>query len=136
MAKKEEVAVAESNAPATVNVEGKILNTAQLLTQLRKAKQGDAITKDYWKPEAGETYRAVFVGMAEMNEFNGTEQKDAIKLLIDDESDGKIVINADKVLISLFRELKAPAAVLIECTGEKQGKNGSYRTFNVFNLNI
>lgn len=135
--KKAEVANIDSNLPAVVVTDnGENLTVAKLLEQVAKAEVGAEISgKDYWAPEPGESERAVYLGMATINEFkNADKRKPAVRFLL--ASSGAEVINADKVLVSAFTDLKAPAAVLIECTGWVDGKSGKYREFKINHLGV
>lgn len=131
------VEVSNENLPSVVVTDsGENLTVSKLLEQVQKAEVGAEISgKEYWTPEPGESERAVFLGMASINEYkNADKRKPAIRLLL--ASSGLEVINADKVLVSAFTDLKSPAPVLIECTGWVDGKSGKYREFKINHLGV
>lgn len=140
MAKKEnnqETAVAlQEEAITTIGDVSVDINA--LCDDVSKMKKGAVISSDYWTPEIGETVRAVFAGMTTMKKMETTtdEQIPAIKLLfVDGEDKGKFFKNADKVLVSVCKDLKAPSPIEIECTGTKGNAGRKYKTFNVTALN-
>lgn len=135
MAKKEET----TNAPAVVNneieVNGKVLNVEETLAALEGMEDGGLISNDYWTPEEGVVYKAVFVGMTKMNKMNtDSEMIDAVKLVMKDDEGKTNKINADKVLVSACRNLTAPTALSITCVGKIKSAKGSYRDFEIRKL--
>jgi hypothetical protein len=132
---KEETA----NTPAVVNqqleVNGKVLNIEETLSALEGMSEGDLLSNDYWTPEEGEVVKAVFVGMTTINKMNSdTERVEAVQLVMKSDEGRFNRINADKVLVSLCRNLTAPTSLSITCVGKIQGKKGSYREFEVRKL--
>jgi len=150
MAKKEnqEAEVAETTAVATQAAveklpakfkadDGSILDSNDMLSQLESSEAGQELVNEYWVPVEGEEVRAFFLGLTSMPKMNSTtgERVDAVKLLIKDE-DGAAsqVINADKVLVSSLKDMKALTPVTIVNTGWTKGKNGKYRQFSINTL--
>lgn len=138
--KKEKTSEKEviGNAPAVIATEGgKEVNVADLFKQIDNADVGLELGADYFKLEAGETDRVIFVEMTEITAINKPgEMTEAVKFLA---KDGRFKINADKVIVSTCRALalkeRKNVPLQITCTGEAKGKNGfKYKEFKINEL--
>lgn len=109
------------------------LNYEQLAKKVESMKPDTSVdlVSSYWTIEPGEEAKVVFVENTTMAGFSGDGDVPAVKLLV---KDGSIVTNADKVLVSTFKDKKAPFPALVICTGTEKGKNGSYKKFSVHPL--
>lgn len=81
----------------------------------------------------GETINCAFVGFETMKTKTGKEYT-AVKLLF---SDGKIKLNADKVLVSTMTKWSTDNAgltpvVRVICKGLKAGANGEYKDLEIY----
>lgn len=102
----------------------------QAMLETMKVNKEVSLSADILTMKAGDSIRAIFVGMCEMQKFNSSELGDAVELLT---ADG-MKKSGDKALVSTLRGKKVPLAILIECLGMKKGKNGEYREFNIYPL--
>ena len=104
---------------------------------LETMEEGESIMNDYWTLEPGETVKVVFTGMTSMKGMGASagQDVDAINLVVKDEEGKFKKICADKVLVSACRNLTAPTALSITCTGMVKSKGGfSYKDFEVRKL--
>lgn len=110
-----------------------VLSAEQMQSMLATMKPNKSVnmSADMLTMEPGEELRAIAIGMCRVSKFNKPDElTDAVELLT---ADG-MKKSADKVLVSTLRDKKMPVAVLIECIGMADGKNGKYREFNIFPL--
>lgn len=145
MAKKQEEvetlpAVKPSNVPTTIEREdGAVLSIDDMFEQIESAELGLQLDSDYFKLEAGESARVVFVEMTQIPKLNRPgEMTDAVKLI---GKDKRYKINADAVIVSTCKALdiagRTNVPLDITCIGEKRGKNGfNYKQFVICELQL
>lgn len=140
--KKDDAEIKDQNHQALVSIpdaNGDAVNVADLLAQIEDAEVGLELGADYFKIEAGEVARVVFIEMTEMNGMGdkSNEMIDAVRLL---GPDGRYKVNADKVLVSACRILSSKGRTLvplqITCKGMVKTKNGKYRDLLINELNF
>lgn len=141
MAKKanetEEVGTTSGALTVIENEQGKEMSVEAIFQQIENAEVGMELGADYWKIEAGESERVIFVEMTEMQAMGPQGgMTDAVKLVT---KDRKFKINADKVIVSTCKALAAKGrknvALQITCTGMTKGKGGfSYKEFKINEL--
>lgn len=139
MAKKEEVANATEQSTGLVSIageNGQSVNVSDLLAQIVEAEVGQELGSDYMTFEVGEETRVVFIEMTKMNKMGSdSEMIDAVRLL---GLDGKLKINADKVLVSIGKSLtqnnRKNVALQISCVGMIKSNKGSYRDLKINEL--
>lgn len=98
-----------------------------------EAHDQNEITSEYQMIKPGETIRAFFVEIKQINKKGGKpgEKTEAIRILL---PDGRFAINADAVVVSSMRDLPKLTPVQIACTGEEQSAMGTYKTFRITKL--
>lgn len=141
MAKKEEVANAAEQNTGLVSIageNGQSINVNDLLAQITEAEVGQELGSDYMTFEVGEETRVVFIEMTKMNKMGSdSEMIDAVRLL---GLDGKLKINADKVLVSIGKSLtqnnRRNVALQVSCIGMIKSPKGSYRDLKINELLI
>ena len=139
MAKKEEVAEATGQNTGLVTIageNGQSVNVSDLLAQISEAEVGQELGSDYLTFEVGEETRVVFIEMTKMNKMGSdSEMIDAVRLL---GLDGKLKINADKVLVSIGKTLaqnnRRNVALQVTCVGMIKSPKGSYRDLKINEL--
>lgn len=139
MGKKEEVAAATEQNTGLVTIageNGQSVNVSDLLAQISEAEVGQELGSDYLTFEVGEETRVVFIEMTKMNKMGSdSEMIDAVRLL---GLDGKLKINADKVLVSIGKTLaqnnRRNVALQVTCVGMIKSPKGSYRDLKINEL--
>lgn len=143
MAKKEEtaVAVAELVNKGTISFKRSdgtedTLDISTAVERLRGLNDGAIITSDYLNfeqdYEKGEAVKVIFLGVKEINKMNSeTEKVMALRFLMED---GSTKTNADRVLVSTCKDLEAPKPLSITWVGNKKSPKGSYKLFEVREL--
>lgn len=106
----------------------------QQLEMLNSMEKGRA-DSGYLDFEPGEERKVVFLGWKNIPGMGTNVGKEvpAVVFLVDD---GKEQINADAVVISYFKKQTIGVARLVTCTGKKTTSNGTYKTFDFFELNV
>lgn len=135
---KEKEAPAKSNGvtkteTTEVSTNLNTISREEALAKLAAMKVGE-LDSGYLNFKPGDEKRVVFMGTKEIPGI-GESKDEKVKAMVFLTDSGKEQINADAVIRSYFERQTVGCARLIRCKGENTTKNGSYKTFDIFELN-
>lgn len=119
---------------SSVALNGKTISKEEAIKSLGEMEEGE-LDSGYLEFEPGEVRRVIFLGwkpIPGMGNKKGEEVPAALFLV----DSGKEQINADAVIVSYFEKQMLGVARQISCTGKRETKNGTYKTFKIHELNI
>lgn len=116
-----------NNLPANITQEQKAISE---MFSVAKESVGEDLACDYFNFEQGEEVFLAFTGMTTMTDTKSGKDKEIEAVQFVDENLKKY-INADAVIVSTCRKLVPITFLKIICTGEEDGKKGTYKKFNI-----
>lgn len=126
-----EVATTETTNGVSVN--GKVLSHADAVKALAEMKTGE-LDSGYLTFKPGDKKRVIFMGWKKITGI-GEQAGSDVEAAVFVTDSGKEQINADAVIRSYFQRQQVGVAREIVCKGENTTKNGTYKTFDIFELN-